>query len=127
MTSETTEHRRHRVASAQSSRSLYPPKANADSHTRTDSVSAPVPRELGGQEVVRPPGEDLHGHRLGVVRPDHVEVLVAHDVVDALEGGVEDVEVADHAPVVELLPLDDHVEPVVVLVELPFRALRRRA
>ena len=41
-------------------------------------------------------------------------------VVDPLQRGVEHVEVADHAPVVELLALDDHLEAVVVLVELAF-------
>ena len=36
----------------------------------------------------------------------------------ALQRGVEDVEVADHPTIVELLALDEHLDPVVVLVEL---------
>src|SRR4030095_654983 len=53
-----------------------------------------------GQRLVRPAGKDLDRHRLGVRRPDHLEVGVPDGVAQPLEGTVEDVEVAYHAALV---------------------------
>ncbi len=110
----------------QSRRSLYPPKASFDSHTRTDKRVDTGTADRVGEEVVRPTGEDLHGDGLCVVGADDVEVLVAHDAVDPLQRGVEDVEIDDHAAVVQLLPFDDDVEAVVVRVQLPLRPFDTR-
>src|SRR5690606_14831980 len=79
-----------------------------------------------GQLVVQPLGEHLDGHGLGRGRPDGLEVAVAQAVGDLGERLVEQVEVADHAPVVEVGAADDDLQPVVVGVELALGPLHAR-
>jgi hypothetical protein len=72
---------------------------------------------------MEPTGEDLYGDRLGVWRPDRVEVL-AFELVDGFsKRGLDDVEIADHPSRVEVLALDDDLDPVIVCMKI---ALWRR-
>ena len=104
----------------------YAPKATGDSHTRTREVVPAAIADRGGEGAVEPAGEDLDGHRLGVRRPDRLEVSVPQPVRHPGEGGVEDVEVAHHAPLAEAGPAHDDLQPVVVGVELALGALGAR-
>jgi hypothetical protein len=81
-----------------------------------DANRIPEPR-------MEPTGEDLDRNRLRHWRQDRVEVL-AFELADGFsERGFDDVEVADHPPLVEGVPPDDDLDAVIVCVEI---ALRRR-
>lgn len=83
----------------------------------------PGASESGGDLLMGPPSEDLDGHRVGVSGADQLEVLSRDGVDDAVDDGMEDVEVADHAARIELGSVEHHVEPVVVRVQCPFGAV----
>src|SRR6185503_19257844 len=70
---------------------------------------------------VDPRREDLDRHGLGAAGLG--QVAIAHAVRHLGESTREDVEVADHAALVETLPLGHHLDAVVVWVPL---VLRRR-
>jgi hypothetical protein len=79
----------------------------------TEYVRTRVPNG-SGELVVQPPREDFDGDRLGVDRPDHLQVLIGDLSGDVAQSGIEDVEVTHPALPAQLLTLDDELEAVVV-------------
>ena len=65
---------------------------------------------------MHPAGEHLDRHGLGV--DDRLQVGAVHRAGGLPQRLVQQVEVDDHAPLVEVVPADDDVEPVVVRVPL---------
>src|SRR2546423_465394 len=79
------------------------------------------------QAIVRPPGEHLDRHGLGVWRPDDLQVAPLELGADRLELPVERAEAHHHPPLVDVVARHHDVDAVVVLVELALRALHRHA
>ena len=108
----------HRPAARQATRSDEPTEGvGVLVHPDTERLGTGPAQRLG-ELGLRPAGEHLDGDGLGVVGTDQVEVLAVQPLVDGLQRGVEHVEVADHPTIVELLALDEHLDAVVVLVQL---------
>ena len=71
-----------------------------------------------------PCGEDLDGHLFG--RAHRFEVSVTSTVRDVGQARRDDIEVADHAALVQLVPLGDDLDPVVVWMTFVLRRRLRR-
>jgi hypothetical protein len=74
---------------------------------------------------VQPPGEDLHGDARLKRRTDHLlEVLGCEALRHSAHGLRQDVEVDDHAAIVEARSDSDGFHAILVRVKAPLRTLR---
>ena len=81
-----------------------------------------LPADGLAEAPVGPAGQDLDGDRLGLGRADLLQVPALDPGRHRGEGVPEQVQVADHAVLVQLAPGHDHVEAVVVGVQLALGA-----
>src|SRR6185437_8776976 len=74
----------------------------------------------GGREgVMHPAGEHLDGDRLGLGWAYLLQVAVFDPAGQLGERRLQHIQIADHAPVVELLAIHHDLDPVVVIMQLP--------
>src|SRR5680860_1321073 len=71
-----------------------------------------VLRDVGTNLVVHPTGKDLHRHRLGVIGLDYLQVAISNLGDGGVEGAAEQVEIAHHAELVEVVAGDHYVDAV---------------
>ena len=69
---------------------------------------------------MQPAGEDLDGDRRRAIWPDRLQILIGDPFNCLGQRGIEDIEVAHPTLAAQLVTLDDHLEAVVVGVQLSF-------